>query len=107
MYDWYPKQWWTKLDESVIKCNADDVAKFLDKVLTLRRYPEADDISATTQAGIVSDQNTALITVEPLYKDTPEMRTSRLNQDTMHGPSYIERCIKQPLKQGHLLIRTL
>ena len=53
MYDWYPKQWWTKLDDSVIKCTADDIAKFLDKVLTLRRYPETDDISATTQAGIV------------------------------------------------------
>ena len=57
MYDWYPKQWWTKLDESLIseKCNAVSIAKFLDKVLTLRRYPEADDVSATTQAGIVRD----------------------------------------------------
>ena len=26
----------------------------------------------------------------PLYKDTPEMRTSPINQDTMHAdPSYI------------------
>ena len=25
------------------------------------------------------------------------------NQATMHGPSYIEKCIKQPLKWGHLL----
>ena len=55
MYDWYPKEWWKKLDESVIKCKADEIEKFLDKVLTLRRYPETDDVSATTQAGIVRD----------------------------------------------------
>ena len=54
-------------------------------------------------------------TVESLYKDTPEMRTSPLirtpcivpvvsfNQDTMHSPSYIEMCIKQPLKWRYLL----
>ena len=33
-------------------------------------------------------------TVEPLYKDTPEMRTSPFNQDTTYGPSYIEMCVK-------------
>ena len=52
MYDWYPKEWWTKIDRS-IDCTADDLARFLDKVFTLRRYPEADDVSATTEAGIV------------------------------------------------------
>ena len=35
------------------------------------------------------------ITVEPLYKDTPEIS---LNPDTMHVPSYIKKCIKLPLK---------
>ena len=54
MYDWYPKQWWTKLDSSS-KCTSGEIEKFLDKVLTLRRYPETDDISATTEAGIVSE----------------------------------------------------
>ena len=54
MYDWYPKQWWTKLDNSS-KCSSDDIVRFLDKVMTLRRYPETDDISATTEAGIVSE----------------------------------------------------
>ena len=54
MYDWYPKKWWKDVDESVVKCKADEIEKFLDKVLTLRRYPETDDVSATTQAGIVS-----------------------------------------------------
>ena len=53
MYDWHPKNWWTKLNGSKIKCTPDELAKFLDKVLTLRRYPEADDVSATTDAGIV------------------------------------------------------
>ena len=57
MYDWYPKRWWTKLDPSVVKCKAEDIARFLDKVLTLRRYPETDDISATTEAGIVRIYN--------------------------------------------------
>ena len=33
-------------------------------------------------------------TVEPLYQDNTEMRTSPSNQDTMHGPSYIEKCTK-------------
>lgn len=55
MYDWYPKKWWKDVDESVVKCKADEIEKFLDKVLTLRRYPETDDVSATTQAGIVRD----------------------------------------------------
>ena len=54
MYDWYPKQWWKDVDESIIKCTAEQIENFLDKVLTLRRYPETDDVSATTQAGIVS-----------------------------------------------------
>lgn len=54
MYDWYPKQWWTKLDNAS-KCSSDDIVQFLDKVMTLRRYPETDDISATTEAGIVSE----------------------------------------------------
>ena len=54
MYDWYPKQWWKDVDESIIKCTAEQIESFLDKVLTLRRYPETDDVSATTQAGIVS-----------------------------------------------------
>ena len=40
--------------------------------------------------------------MEPLHKDTPEMGTSPLIS-TMHGPGYIERCIKQPLIWGHLL----
>ena len=39
-----------------------------------------------------------LITVELLYKDTPEMRDISFNRDTMHGPSYIEKCTKLPLK---------
>ena len=55
MYDWNPKSWWTKLNGLNIKCTPDEMAKFLDKVLTLRRYPEADDLSATTEAGIVSN----------------------------------------------------
>ena len=60
MYDWYPKSWWTKLDGSDIKCTPEEIAKFLDKVLTLRRYPETDDISATTEAGIVSESKIKL-----------------------------------------------
>ena len=37
--------------------------------------------------------------VEPLYKDTSEMRTSPgLNQDTKHGPRYIEIYTKLPLR---------
>ena len=29
------------------------------------------------------------------------MDTSFINEDTIHGPSYIEMCTKQPLKWGH------
>ena len=54
MYDWNPKIWFTKLNGSNIECTPDEMAKFLDKALTLRRYPEVDDLSATTEAGIVS-----------------------------------------------------
>ena len=50
------------------------------------------------EPGMVQFTFTVVHAVEPLYMDTPEMRTSPFNQDTMHGPSYIEKCIKQPLK---------
>ena len=36
------------------------------------------------------------IAVEPFVRED-------FNQDTMHGPSYIEKCTKLPLKWGHLL----
>ena len=40
--------------------------------------------------------------VEPLYKDVyPSSEDISFNQDTMHGPIYIEKCMKQPLKWGH------
>ena len=67
MYDWYPKSWWTKLDSSDIKCTPEEIAKFLDKVLTLRRYPETDDISATTEAGIVSESKIKYVLIASVY----------------------------------------
>ena len=48
-------------------------------------------------------------TVEPLYEDTPEMNEDiSLDQDTMHGPSYIDMCTKSiPKMRTSPLIRTL
>ena len=48
-YDWYPRGWW----KSVEDCDIKQVQNFLHRVISLRRYPAADDSSAQTDAGIV------------------------------------------------------
>ena len=68
MFDWYPKNWWKQLNGSNITCSEDQLARFLDKVLTLRRYPEADDVNATTDAGIVRE-STFFIETNLDYRD--------------------------------------
>ena len=69
MFDWYPKNWWKQLNGSKVKCSEDELARFLDKVLTLRRYPEADDVNATTDAGIVRESTVTvyIVTKARLY----------------------------------------
>ena len=47
---------------------------------------------------------TCTYTVEPLLKDTPELRTP-LYKDTVGGPIYIHTHTKQPLSQGQLSIK--
>ena len=49
-YDWYPRGWWKTVD-----CDVDQVQDFLNRMISLRRYPAADDSSALTDAGIVSE----------------------------------------------------
>lgn len=51
-YDWYPRGWW----KSVEDCAVEQVQKFLNRVISLRRYPAANDSSAQTDAGIVSEK---------------------------------------------------
>ena len=46
---WYPREWWKTVD-----CDVDQVRDFLNRMISLRRYPAADDSSALTDAGIVS-----------------------------------------------------
>lgn len=42
-----------------------------------------------------------------VYKCTPEIRRPPFNQDTLHGPSHMEKCTKLPLKvRTPPLIRT-
>ena len=43
--------------------------------------------------------------MEPLYKHTPETRTSPLIRTPCMVPLYIKKCTKLPLKGGHLLIQ--
>ena len=50
-YDWYPRGWW-KQEES--DCDISELEMFLERMISLRRYPIPDDISAETDAGIVS-----------------------------------------------------
>ena len=47
--------------------------------------------------------------MEPLYMDTPEMRTSPFNQDATHSPSYIVMYIYKstPEMRTPPLIRSL
>ena len=53
-FDWYPQRWWTKklsLDE--IDCTDDELERFLDTAITLRRHPTQEDVNAVTNTGIV------------------------------------------------------
>jgi hypothetical protein len=54
VYDWYPRGWWKSVDPN--DCDVDQVQNFLNRMISLRRYPAADDSSAQTGAGIVSEK---------------------------------------------------
>ena len=54
-YDWYPRRWWTHEESNIeVGCSDQELAKFLQKVISLRVRPVLDDKNATTDAGIVS-----------------------------------------------------
>ena len=53
-YDWYPQGWWKQSLEDGADCDSNMLQTFLERVISLRRYPAPDDSSAKTDAGIVS-----------------------------------------------------
>ena len=46
----------------------------------------------------IATKNSHLISVTPTLYYIDNSTPSLSNQDTMHGPSYIEKCAKPPLK---------
>ena len=40
-----------------VNCTDDELANFLDKAITLRRFPTQEDVNATTNTGIVRHIN--------------------------------------------------
>ena len=57
-YDWYPRGWWkhAKPDDKV-DCDTEQLQRFLERAISLRRYPAPDDNSKKTDAGIVRNFN--------------------------------------------------
>ena len=54
-YDWYPRGWWKHSEaDGKLDCDTEQLQRFLERAISLRRYPAPDDNSAETDAGIVS-----------------------------------------------------
>ena len=53
-YDWYPKGWWIQASEDDAGCTDGDIKEFLDRTISIRRYPLVVDVMSITDAGIVS-----------------------------------------------------
>ena len=60
-YDFYPQEWWTRdVSMDQLNCSDDELARFIDKMITLRRHPTEDDVNATTDTGIVRKHSVTL-----------------------------------------------
>ena len=53
-FDWYPQGWWKRDVENEEDCDNELLQRFLERMISLRRYPAPDDSSVETDAGIVS-----------------------------------------------------
>lgn len=54
-YDWYPRGWWKQAEpDDKVDCDTEQLQRFLERAISLRRYPAPDDNSMKTDAGIVS-----------------------------------------------------
>lgn len=60
-FDWYPRGWWKQTSDKDGNCDIDFLEKFLERMISVRRYPAPDDSSATTDAGIVSNMNSVKV----------------------------------------------
>ena len=54
-YDWHPKNWWKRESDEDANCTDSDIEDFLERALSLRRYPLVVDVTSITDAGIVSE----------------------------------------------------
>ena len=56
-YDWYPRGWWNQAEvDDEMDCDTEQLQNFLERAISLRRYPAPDE-SKSTDAGIVSSKN--------------------------------------------------
>lgn len=55
-YDWYPREWWKHTSGRGYDgdCDTEMLEQFLERAISLRRYPAPDNSSVVTDAGIVS-----------------------------------------------------
>lgn len=66
-YDWYPREWWKQSEgNDMVDCNTEQLQRFLERAISLRRYPTPDDNSEKTDAGIVSKNLSSNVLILPL-----------------------------------------
>ena len=55
-YDWYPRGWWKQEEKDDEECDSEQLQSFLERMISLRRYPAPNDSTVETDAGIVSEK---------------------------------------------------
>ena len=54
-YGWYQEGWWTEEISAVtVTCSDAQIATFMGRILALHIFPDADDVNALSDTGLVS-----------------------------------------------------
>ena len=64
-YDWYPRRWWVSVEDE--RCTDSEIEEFLEKAISLRRYPLVLDTIAVTDAGIVRCRHAYMLHCSSCY----------------------------------------
>ena len=65
-YGWYQDEWWTAaVTDNDVNCTDAELASFLDRVLAVQNIPAAENLTAPTDTGLVSQQSHSRTTFRP------------------------------------------